>query len=275
MRYIERDGEVEVTGVADFDLAGIFECGQCFRWDADESGQYTGVAMGRAARLRREGDSVFISGTIADFESIWLDYFDLRRDYEQIRKQLSIDKHMEKACRFGMGLRILRQDPWEALCSFIISQCNNIPRIKSIIKTLCENFGDGIEFEGAVYYTFPAAERLAVLEPDDLAPLRAGYRAAYIIGAARAVSSGEINLDKLIGAPPDIARRELIKLVGVGNKVADCAMLFGLNILDAFPIDVWMRRAVQEHYGKDFDPQIFAPYAGIAQQYIFHYARNG
>ena len=275
MQYIEHKGEVEVAGVCDFDLERIFECGQCFRWDADENGEYTGVALGRAARIRKCGQSVFISGTAAEFLSIWRDYFDLERDYAAIRRVLAVDDFMEKACEFGTGIRILRQDRWEALCSFIISQCNNIPRIKKIISALCEEFGDKFTFEGRDMYTFPAPQRLACLQPENLAPIRCGYRAEYIIDAARMVEGGTLDLEALSKLSPPEARAELKKVRGVGDKVADCAVLFGLHMLDAFPVDVWMKRAVAKNYGKGFDPAIFSPYAGVAQQYIFHYTRVG
>jgi len=271
--YIERGGEVEISGIADFDLAKIFECGQCFRWDTDENGVYSGVAFGRAARIRRAGGSFFITGTLEDFESVWFDYFDLRRDYAAIRRRLCVDAFMREAVEFGTGIRILRQDSWETLCSFIISQCNNIPRIKKIISSLCRCFGDRLDFGGNIFYSFPSAERLAGLEPVDLASLRCGYRADYIIGAARAVDSGEVNLAALAEGSPRVARAVLKTLHGVGDKVADCVMLFGLNMLDAFPVDVWMKRAVARYYGDGFDPAVFSPYAGIAQQYMFYYMR--
>jgi len=274
MKYYERAGEVEVTGIFDFDLAKTFECGQCFRWEADQNGVYTGVAFGRAASLRREGGSVFISGSIEDFEAVWRDYFDLGRDYELIRQRLCIDEFMLRATEYGAGIRILRQDSWEALCSFILSQCNNISRIKKIISALCREFGDSIEFGGKALYTFPSAERLAALGEESLAPLRCGYRAAYVIGAARAVAEGALELGSLSARSQESAREALKKLRGVGDKVADCTMLFGLNMLDAFPLDVWMKRAVARHYDPGFDPSVFSPYAGLAQQYIFFYARN-
>ncbi|MCL2391672.1 MAG: DNA-3-methyladenine glycosylase 2 family protein [Oscillospiraceae bacterium] len=274
MHYSDRGGEVEISAIADFNLEKTFECGQCFRWDADENGVYTGIALGRVARLRGEGSSIFISGTIEDFETVWRSYFDLDKDYLKIRQQLSIDPFMKEATQFGAGIRILRQDKWEALCSFIISQCNNIPRIKKIISILSMEFGDKINFDGLVFYSFPSAQRIAALCEADLAPLRCGYRAQYILSAARAVANKEIDLDSLAQATSEHARKKLKALHGVGDKVADCVLLFGLNKLDAFPIDVWMKRAMSEHYGKRFDPSIFSPYAGIAQQYIFHYTRN-
>ena len=275
MMYIEHNGEVEIVDALDFDLAKVFECGQCFRWEQGKNGAYTGVVFGRAARLRRDGGSIYITGTPEDFESVWRDYFDLGRDYAAIRRQLSIDGFMKNAVDFGAGIRILCQDKWEALCSFIISQRNNIPRIKKIVAALCKEFGDRFEFEGNEFYAFPSAARLASLTADDLEPIRCGYRAAYIVGAAKAVASGELDLDALSQSAPEDARAELKKLHGVGDKVADCAVLFGLHMLDAFPLDVWMKRAIAEQYGPGFDPGVFSPYAGIAQQYIFHYVRNG
>lgn len=276
MNHIERNGEVEITDAHDFDPAATFGCGQCFRWeaDADGSGAYIGVAMGRVARVRREGGSVFVTGTAADFDTVWRGYFDLDRDYAQIRRRVAIDGFMREAAEYGAGIRILRQDKWEALCSFIVSQRNNIPRIKKIIAELCKRFGDAIDYRGATHYTFPTAEKLAGLREDDLAPLRCGYRAAYIIDAARAVAGGAIDLDALAGGSADDARAALKRLRGVGDKVADCVLLFGLHMLDAFPRDVWINRAIAERYGQGFDPSVFAPYAGVAQQYMYHYMRN-
>ena len=274
MNYIIHNNEVEVTCVRDFDLVKTFECGQCFRWETDEKGIYTGITRGHVAGLRSEGDSVFIYCAVDDFESVWYDYFDLDRDYPEIRRRLSSDGFMREVSDFGAGIRILRQDGWEALCSFIISQCNNIPRIKKIIAALCREFGESSDFMGRKYFAFPSADKLAALEEGDLAPLRCGYRAAYIIGAAKAVASGALDLSALAKTDPGYARTALKRLQGVGDKVADCVILYGLHMLDAFPLDVWMKRAVAEHYGPGFDPSVFSPYAGIAQQYIYYYARN-
>ena len=282
VNVIEHNNEVEVIGISDFDLQMIFECGQCFRWDIDENAppgnkydHYTGIAHDRVVKIRKAGTSIFISGSIDEYNSIWRNYFDLDRDYKEIRRHLCIDDFMRRATEFGTGIRLLRQDKWEALCSFIISQNNNIPRIKKIINTLCREFGDLIEFENAVYYSFPSASRLANIDIEALAPLRCGYRADYIISAAKMIDSKMIDLDALAKTGPEYARAELKKIRGVGDKVADCVILFGLHILDAFPLDVWMKRAVDKHYGPGFDPGVFDPYAGIAQQYIFHYMRNG
>ena len=269
-------GEDRVSFVPgdDFDLKRIFECGQCFRWNEEPDGSYTGVALGRAARISKRDGVVTISGTKEDFSEVWREYFDLDRDYGSIRRRLCIDDYMLRATEFGAGIRILRQDRWEALCSFIISQCNNIPRIKGIVERLCALYGEPLDFEGRQYYTFPPASRLAALTAEELAPIRAGYRADYIIRAARDVDSGEIDLEELSAMDLDGARRALMAMRGVGKKVADCVILFGLRIPTAFPMDTWMKKAVAEHYGKDFDPGIFGEYAGLAQQYMFYYQRE-
>ncbi|MBQ3405362.1 MAG: DNA-3-methyladenine glycosylase 2 family protein [Oscillospiraceae bacterium] len=258
----------------DFDLKRIFECGQCFRWNEEPDGAYTGVALGRAARISKRDGVISISGSEEDFRTIWRSYFDLDRSYSAIRESLCIDDYMRCSTQFGAGIRILRQDRWEALCSFIISQCNNIPRIKGIVERLCGLYGEPMDFEGRVYYSFPPASKLAALTPEDLAPIRAGYRADYIIRAARDVDSGNIDMDELSEMDLEGARRALMKMRGVGKKVADCVILFGLRIPTAFPMDTWMKKAVAEHYGKDFDPAIFGEYAGLAQQYMFYYQRE-
>jgi len=274
MEIYKHDNEIEIRNISDFDLEKTFECGQCFRWNMDDAGDYTGIVNGKAVKLRSCAGSIFISGSYSDFDKYWLRYFDLDRDYHKIRQQLCIDDFMKEATAFGAGIRLLRQDKWEALCSFIISQNNNIPRIKTIINALCNEYGDVVEFNGECLYTFPSAEKLAGLSVDCLNNLRCGYRAEYIIGAAKAVAEGKIDLDAIAMIPSDDARSALKLLHGVGDKVADCVMLFGLHMLDTFPRDVWMKRAVEKYYGPDFDPKIFRPYAGIAQQYIFYYIRT-
>jgi N-glycosylase/DNA lyase len=256
-------------------LAATFDCGQCFRWNPDGRGGYTGVAMGRAAHVREESGHILISGGESDAAQIWRGYFDLELDYAEIRSAICVNDHMVRAADFGAGIRILRQNKWEALCSFIISQCNNIPRIKQIIEKLCGLYGEPIEFEGGIYHAFPEPELIAGLSESDLTPLRSGYRAKYILEAARLVSSGDIDLDALSDSPPDEAMSALLRLPGVGKKVAGCAMLFGLHMLDSFPIDTWMKKALAKYYGEGFDPSVFSPYAGIAQQYMFYYERSG
>ena len=274
MQYIEHEGFVEIANPVDFDPIKIFECGQCFRWNADENGVYRGVAHGIAAKVWSEGGSVFISGSMEQFRNVWYDYFDMDRDYAKAREALSIDEYTRAAAEYGAGIRILRQDKWEALCSFIISQCNNIPRIKKIVETLCQYFGKKLEFEGKKVYTFPDAEKVAALTVEDLAPLRCGYRAPYIIGAAKAVVDGTLDLETLSQSDFSTALKALKSMHGIGDKVANCVILFGLCIPDAFPVDVWMKKALAAHYPKDFDPKVFGENAGLAQQYLFFWARE-
>lgn len=261
-----------LASAEELDIVKTFECGQCFRWNDDGSGAYSGCAYGRAATLRTVGGEVLITTDAG--EELWRDYFDMDRDYAAISAGFNGGAYLDECIGYGMGIRILRQEPWEALCSFIISQCNNITRIKGIVETLCRTFGEEFEFNGAVYHRFPDAQRLAALEKEDLAVLRSGYRAPYIISAARAVAEGRLDLEALEKAPWREAKEKLIKLEGVGEKVANCAVLFGLHHMEAFPIDVWIRRALKEHFPPDFDPRTLGDYAGLAQQYIFFNARS-
>jgi len=262
------------VNVSELDLVKTFECGQCFRWEADKHGNYTGIAFGKVLSIRKSDRDIVFSCSSEDYENIWYDYFDLERDYKQIRESLCIDAYMKEATTFGAGIRILKQDKWEALCSFIFSQNNNIPRIKKIIDTLCSSFGERIIYNDKEYYTFPSAKRLASVCIEELAPLRSGYRAGYILSAAQSVANGEIDLDALNTLTPHEAKSALMKLYGVGAKVADCMLLFGLHMLDSFPRDTWIKQALSKYYSSDFDPVVFSPYAGIAQQYIFYYMRN-
>ena len=253
-----------------FDLKKTFECGQCFRFDMDITGVWHGIASGKEIYLYQNDDSIVMYPvTKEDFENFWYNYFDLKRDYASINLQLSQDKTLKAACEYGKGIRILRQEPWETLCSFIISQNNNIPRIKGIINRLCEIFGDKKEN----FYSFPSADTLSTLTVDDLAPLRCGFRAKYIIDASKKVSSGEINLDSIANCNSNTAREILTTIYGVGNKVADCTLLFGMGHIDVCPKDVWIKRALTVLFDGNF-PKCAEEYAGIAQQYIFYYARE-
>ena len=191
-------------------------------------------------------------------------------DYGKIRKQISgIHPILSEAAEYAPGIRILRQEPWEALCTFIISQNNNIKRIKGIVARLCESFGEEI---ARGEYAFPTAKKMSELSVDDLAPLRAGFRNRYLVDAAQKVSSKEVDLKKCFTLPYDEARTELMKITGVGVKVADCTLLFGFHRIEAFPVDVWMKRAMERLF-PDMTASDFGEYAGIAQQYIFHYSR--
>ena len=267
---VERGGKV-VAGAEDFDPALIFDCGQCFRWDVDENGRWHGIAKGRALEVERRGDEVEIGCTRDEFEEVWRDYFDMDRDYAALRARISVDPFTAAATEYGMGIRVLNQEFWETFCSFVISQCNNIARIKGIVSRLCAMYGEEI---GEGMYAFPSAERIAALEPEDLAPLRSGYRAAYIVAAARAVAEGRISAEELRPLDTKAAIKRLCTVEGVGVKVASCTLLFGVGKPDAFPVDVWVRRALKEHYPEGFDGSVFGNDAGVAQQYIFHYIRH-
>lgn len=267
---VYKDNCVIIKGVRNFDLAQTLDCGQAFRWSVNDEGVWSGVARGKFIELaEKDGDIVIYGSNKSDFETIWSDYFDLSRDYAAIINQFSSDETLKKAASFSSGIRILRQEPFEALCSFIISQNNNIPRIKGIISRLCENYGEPIE-NG---YAFPSAKRLAALTVEDLAPIRSGFRAKYIIDAARRVASGDIDLDALKDLSYDEAQKILLTIKGVGPKVADCTLLYGCGHIEAFPKDVWIKRALKEYFGGEI-PQCATGAAGIAQQYIFYYVRE-
>ena len=186
--------------------------------------------------------------------------------------EFCIDGFTKAAIRYGSGMRILRQEPFEALISFILSQCNNIKRISSIISTLCTHFGKKIDFMGETYHVFPKPEELATLSLSDLQCIRAGYRAKYILEAAKAVLSGDIDFCKIGGLSTEDARCEIMRLPGVGEKVADCFLLFGLSKFDAFPKDVWIKKTMAAY--PSLSSSGFGDFAGIAQQYIFYYARE-
>lgn len=282
--YQLRDNGVFIGGVRDFNPAHTFDCGQCFRWDAESDGSYTGVAYGRAVNISAADGGIFISGATADdVKNIWADYLDLSRDYSKIKKELSHDENVRRAIEFGGGIRILNQEKFECLVSYIISTQNAIPRIKKIVSKLCEMYGDRIDFSGRTYYSFPTPSQLEGVTADDLEPLHAGYRAAYIADAVQKVCSGEVNLDRVSALGTAAARKELLKIKGVGPKVADCTMLFSMKKSDAFPIDVWVQRTMRALYcgdGANLNmiqakaAQLFGKYAGIAQQYLFYYARE-
>lgn len=256
---------------ASFDPKQTLNCGQAFRWTEDGDGWWHGVARGRYLRLRRNEDTIIMECSQSELDSLWHDYLDLATDYAAIRRGLSqLDPVMKSAAEFAPGIHILRQDPWEALCSFIISQNNNIPRIQLIIERLCEMFGERIS--DSEFYNFPSAEKLATLTVDDLAPIKAGFRAKYMIDAARKVTTGEVDFAKVAAESVDFGRAELQKIVGVGPKVAECSLLYGFHKMECFPIDVWMKRAMSTLL-PNLTPESFGEHAGIAQQYIFHYSR--
>lgn len=299
--------------VQDFNLDHIFDCGQCFRWNREEDGSYTGVAFRQAVNMSLAPDSEDDSGaaccgglltvdntTQETFDGVWHDYLDLDRDYGSIKLELSgKDSVMSGAVSSGRGIRILRQEPWETLISFIISQNNNIPRIKKCIEGLCELFGEPLgEYRGKERFAFPEAEVLAGLTEEDLAPVRLGYRAKYIISTAKQVAEDRrlagraagddcqdavMTIDSLREASVQEGYDYLTGLCGVGPKVANCILLFGMAKQECFPIDVWVRRVMNRMYGidendmktmKKFAEEKFGEHGGIAQQYLFYHIRQ-
>lgn len=246
-------------------LAQTLDCGQCFRWNEQPDGSFSGMAGSRFLQV-----SVKTLPEIVK-DDFWSRYFDMDLDYAKIRADFcKLNPALDKAVRFAPKIRILNQEPWETLCSFIISQCNNIGRIKGIVARLCGAFG---EPAGGGNYAFPSAERLAQVKEEDLRRLGCGFRDKYILDAAKKTAAGKIDFQNLKKMPLGEARNKLMTIDGVGPKVADCVLLYGLHRLDAFPVDVWMKRAMKTMFpGKT--PEYFGRYAGIAQQYIFYYSRN-
>lgn len=256
----------------ELDLAQTLDCGQCFRFDERPDGSWHGVARHRPLTLRQTGEGVLLqSVSPAEFESFWRGYFDFGRDYAAIRESYRADRTLYTCACFSPGMRVLRQDAWEALLSFIISQNNNVKRIKGIVRRLCLAFGEPIgNADGD--YAFPSPAALADRREEELAPLRAGWRASYLLDAARRVAGGEIDLGAVAAMPLAEARKALQTIRGVGPKVAECVLLYGMGRLEAFPLDVWMKRAMTQLFpGRT--PESFGDCAGIAQQYIFHYCR--
>lgn len=272
MEYKILNNDIILTNVKNFDLNETFNCGQCFRWNEKSENDFVGVAKGKVLKIIKNENNIILKDVSEkEFKEIWFNYFDLGLNYDIPKKQISkLHPILKKASEFAPGIRILQQEPWEALCSFIISQNNNIPRIKGIVERLCANFGKRIKEN---YFTFPKAEVIANLTEDDLLCIRSGFRAKYILDAARKVYSNEINLNCIKRMPISEARAELMKIKGVGPKVADCALLYGLHMLKAFPIDTWMSKAMKEFF-PDLTREDFGEYAGIAQQYVFHYIRT-
>ena len=275
MRVCDLGSHIRLEDTDFFDIIQTFDCGQTFRFEAISENTVEGVAHGRLLRLTQDGSCVIINCTLDEFEGVWKKYLSLDRDYSATNSFFTNgdDEVLKKAAVYGKGIRILRQDPWETLCSFIISQNNNIPRIKKIISALSQSFGEPFSFEDKTYYAFPSARALADAGQERIFDLKTGFRAKYIVDAAQKVSSGELDLDRIFALPTAEAMGELVKIKGVGPKVASCALLFGFDKTDAFPVDVWVKRVFNKYYPDGFDPLSFGENAGIAQQYLFYYER--
>jgi len=273
-----------------FELDHIFDCGQCFRWNKQEDGSYIGVIGSGVLQVSKNKNNVCFEGVIdGDINSIVYDYFDLGTDYNVFKNELSkIDDNMKKSIEFGSGIRILNQDLWEMIISFIISANNNIPRIKGIIDRISKRVGKRLEWRGKEYYLFPTISEMASLSVADFRELGAGFRDKRLYKTTQMILNGEVSLEFLEKCNDTaLIREELLKLDGVGEKVADCIMLFALKRFDSFPIDVWVRRVMNTLYIHNEDEtkvskkdinnaanELFGDIRGMAQQYLFYWARE-
>ncbi|QGU94201.1 8-oxoguanine DNA glycosylase [Clostridium bovifaecis] len=284
-KYVESfEGGIVVKDVINFQLPHIFDCGQCFRWNSQENGNYIGIAFERVIEVeKRENDVIIYNTTEEEFEDIWVDYFDLYRDYSSIKKVLGEDELLRKSVEFGEGIRILKQEPFEITISFIISANNRIPMIKKAINNIARKWGKAIDYKGNTYYTFPSIKDLENCTIDELSDCGTGFRAKYIKSTIEGIIKGEINLRDIKELSDDQCHNALQELSGVGPKVADCIMLFSMQKYSAFPVDVWVKRAMQHFYLapdvslkkiRDFGRDKFEEFSGFAQQYLFYYARE-
>lgn len=279
-----------IKDIKDFNVTHIFECGQCFRWNKQLDGSYTGIIGKNILNVKQKGNVVAFKGVCnTNIESLVNEYFDLSTDYTKIKKELSkIDTDMQTSIKYGQGIRILNQDFWECIISFIISANNNIPRIKKIIERISEAYGEKIIWEDKDYYTFPTPESLSKASVQDLRNLGLGFRDKRVYDTTKMVITKEFDIEEVKRMEDiDKLREKLLTLSGVGEKVADCIMLFSLNKFEVFPIDVWVRRVMNELYIKNEDEtkvskqdiqkiakQKYSNLAGIAQQYLFYWKRE-
>ncbi len=282
--------EYKLKNQKSFYLKHIFECGQCFRWNLQADGSYIGVIKNAVIHVKQEKQEIFFRAKCeGKLQTIITDYFDLERDYDNLKNTLaSIDNFMKNSIEFGEGIRILHQDFWECIISFIISANNNIPRIKKIIERISKEYGNKIEFDGNDYYTFPTPEQLSKASVENLRNLGLGFRDKRIFEVTKKVLEKQFDLEQIqkLNDTEEICN-QLLKLDGVGPKVADCIMLFSLQKFDVFPIDVWVRRVMNELYIhnekeekvsrevlKELAQKKFKNMAGIAQQYLFYWRRE-
>lgn len=281
MNYHSENNTITLSALDSFDIEQTLECGQCFRFTKVSDHEYIIIAFSKKLRIsQHNGVTDFYPCGADEFEKIWIPYFDLDRDYSAIKDALAADPVMSRAIAFAGGIRILSQDPWECLLSFIISQNMNIPRIKKLIQALAERYGDCRED----FYAFPSVEQILPAGVSGLTECRTGFRAKYLFDAITKVSDGSIVFSDLNGFSTAELKSALTAIYGVGDKVADCVSLFAFGRHEVFPMDVWVRRAMQELYfgGREvrhrdayaFAQDKFGTHAGIAQQYLFHYMRN-
>ncbi len=286
-----QEQQYELNNIPSFNSKHIFECGQCFRWDEESDGSYTGIVRKNVINVKQVENRVKFSSYGADnLEKLVINYFDLARNYEEIKDKLSkIDEHLARSIEYGSGIRILNQDLWETIISFIISANNNIPRIKGIINRISKNYGEKIEWNGKEYYTFPTVEELSKASVEELRALGLGFRDVRVYETTRKILEKQVDLEELHKEKDTQKVRDiLLTLDGVGPKVADCILLFStLKRFDVFPIDVWVRRVMNELYIKNEDEtkvskkeieklakEKYGNLEGIAQQYLFFWKRD-
>ena len=286
MKLYEKDNLVILEDIENFDAKAIFTCGQAFRWYEEKNGSFTTVHLGRVLNVLNEDDKVIFKGTnLEEFNEIWIDYFDLNTDYQSIRKSLENNKILANAMEYGKGIRILNQNHFEMLISFIISANNMIPRIRKSIEVISMRYGKFIcEDENRKYYSFPTVEELSKATVEELREFaKVGFRDKRIFDTVNMIKNENIDLDSFENLETDNLREELLKFSGVGNKVADCIMLFSYKRGEVFPVDVWIKRVMEELFIKEETPvkkiskeadRIFGKYAGYAQQYLFYYGRE-
>jgi len=265
----------------DFNIEQIAESGECFRWNKLEENKYIGVIMGGVCIVEQNGEEVTFDSNLPD--EVIKHYFDLARDYSKIKEFYKNDDILVKAIKYGEGIRILNQEKFETLISFIISANNNIPRIKKSVEKIAEKYGKKIEYKGETYFAFPTPEELSKATMEELRECGVGFRDKYIKEAAKMVAKFHIDLEVISNLSTEECKKELIKIKGVGSKVADCVMLFSMEKADAFPVDVWIKRIMENLYIKQevtlkeiekYAKERFGEYAGIAQQYLFVYAKD-
>lgn len=281
----------KIKNMDSFELKDIFDCGQCFRWNEEDDGSYTGVFKGNVLNVSKNDKEITFKGVCnGNIKDIVEDYFDLKRDYEKIKEELSkIDENMKTSIEYGKGIRILNQDLFETIISFIISANNNIPRIKGIIERLSKKYGDEIIWNGKEYYAFPTAKSLKDVSVKEYRDLGLGFRDIRLYETVKMILEGKVDLEELENNPNTTEVREkLLTLSGVGPKVADCILLFSdLKRFEVFPIDVWVRRVMNDLYIKNEDEtkvnkkqieklaqEKFGNLAGLAQQYLFYWRRE-
>ena len=275
MKYTYSNGCARFENVADFDISQTLDCGQCFRFELVD-GYWQGISCSRFARfLQPSPDVLEIYADEADIE-YWISFLSLDTDYSSVKSDIASKfggQTILSAMECGSGIRILRQHPWETLISFIISQNNNIPRIKKIVESLCREFGEPIKCGETVYYAFPTPKALFDAGEEAIFALKTGFRARYIYDAASRVVDGRLDIDALCKMDSDSLNEALLEICGVGPKVAACVSLFGFGHTEAFPIDVWVKRIMQKYYPDGLDIKSLGQYAGVAQQYLFYYER--